>query len=113
MSVRESTGSPRTCSGDMYPGVPSTEPVRVASPPGVTVASMMSRGPARTSSTSFAIPKSSSFTCPLAVGLTLEELGDEVRRTVVNAHVVERHDVGMVERAGDPCLLLEAAHEIR
>ena len=71
MSVRESTGSPRTCSGDMYPGVPSTEPVRVDAPAGVTVASIIPWGPTRTSSASLAIPKSSSFSCPAETMNTL------------------------------------------
>jgi hypothetical protein len=63
-SDRASSGSPRTCSGDMYPGVPSTAPVRVAPPVGVTVASISPRGPASAAaSASLAMPKSRSFTC--------------------------------------------------
>ena len=159
ISVRQSTASPRTCSGDMYPGVPSTEPVRVAAPPGVTVTSIIPWGPARTSSASLAIPKSSSFTWPPATmnalsGFTSrwttprrcaaarpraswmpqssavasgtrprsircrrdspsQELGDEEGRAVVNPDVVNGHDVGVVERPGDPGLLLEAPHQVR
>jgi hypothetical protein len=59
-SVRASTGSPRSCSGARYPTVPTSTAllVRLDSPSGAPV--MI-----------FARPKSSSFTCPSAVTITL------------------------------------------
>jgi hypothetical protein len=60
-SLRPSTGSPRTCSGDMYPGVPSTAPVCVSYPCGLSVGSSNPRGSV-TAGAALAIPKSRIFT---------------------------------------------------
>ena len=65
MSVRASTGSPRTCSGDMYPGVPSTAPGRVPSPSGVSVVSLRFLLPSMPlGAVNFAMPKSSELCSP-------------------------------------------------
>ncbi len=53
-SLRPSSGSPRTCSGDMYPVVPFTTPTCVCPRP----------------SRALAMPKSSSFTTPSYVTIT-------------------------------------------
>ena len=63
MSVRASTGCARTCSGDMYPTVPSTMPAPV---PAVTVACWPS-GALSSGRVSFARPKSRIFTRPSVV----------------------------------------------
>ena len=71
MSDRESTGFPSACSGDMYATVPTMRPwpvrpvaARVVSPP--DAAASISRSLAR--------PKSSTFTCPDSVTITLAGL---------------------------------------
>jgi hypothetical protein len=48
----------------------------------------------------------------VAQRLSLEQLGDEVGRTLVLAEVVDRDEVGMVQRARKARLLLEAAHQL-
>ena len=42
----------------------------------------------------------------------LKELGDEVRLALVKPDVVDRHQIRMVQRAGDAGLLLEAPHQL-
>ncbi len=49
---------------------------------------------------------------PLAQRLSFEQLRDDVGRPVVRADVVDREDVGMVQRGGRPCLLFKAAKAI-
>ena len=59
MSVRGSSGSPFSCSGDMYAVVPGMVPGSVS-------AATVSRSSRRSSSTALASPKSSTFTRPRA-----------------------------------------------
>src|SRR5260370_38741321 len=40
----------------------------------------------------------------------MQELGDDVGRAVLEAHVVNRNDVGVVQRGGRPSFLIEAPH---
>ena len=49
----------------------------------------------------------------VAERLALQQLGDDVGRAVVLPGVVDGDDVGMVEDAGGPGLLLEAADAVR
>ena len=60
MSVRKSAASPRTCSGDMYPAVPSTVP-------GIVATAVTACGCASIGSVSFARPKSRIFARPSVV----------------------------------------------
>ena len=69
MSVRWSTGSPRTCSGDMYPAVPSKAPVAVDGSGGSVGAWGLGSG-----RVSLATPKSRILTCPSLVTNTLAGL---------------------------------------
>jgi hypothetical protein len=48
----------------------------------------------------------------LAEGLALEQLGDEVGSSVVEAEVVDGDQIGVIERPRDPGFLLEAAHQL-
>ena len=50
---------------------------------------------------------------PLPEGLALEQLGDDVRRPLVDPDVVDRDDVGVVQPAREPGLLLQAAEDAR
>src|SRR4030088_1822960 len=52
--------------------------------------------------------------CPQAPSqrLTLQEFGDDVGRAVLQAHVVNRNDVGMVQRGSRPCFLVKAPHMV-
>jgi hypothetical protein len=61
-SLRASTGCPAACSGDMYSGVPKSEPVRVD--PSVSVRS----------GRSLAMPKSNTLACPPGVTKMLSGL---------------------------------------
>ena len=49
----------------------------------------------------------------LAQRLALQQLGHDVGRALVRADVVDGEDVGVVERAGGPRFLLEAAEALR
>ena len=49
---------------------------------------------------------------PLAQRLALEELGDDEGRAVMDPHVVNREDVGMVEPRGRPGFLFEALEPV-
>src|SRR5262249_57009312 len=48
----------------------------------------------------------------MAKRFPLEQLGDEERNPFVLPDVVDRDQIGMIERPGDPCLLLEATDEL-
>ena len=67
--MRASTGSPRTCSGDMYPTVPAT-PARLPSERTSVASSLVTVS----RSSCFARPKSSSFARPSVVTNTFSGL---------------------------------------
>jgi hypothetical protein len=48
----------------------------------------------------------------LSKGLSLEQLGDEIRRAVMESEVVDGDEVGVVERASETRLLLKAAKQL-
>jgi hypothetical protein len=50
---------------------------------------------------------------PVPEGLPLQQLGDEVRRALVDAEVVHGNQIGVVERAGESRLLLEPVDQFR
>jgi len=60
-SLRRSMGSPRTCSGDMYPAVPRTRPAPVTS---ARVGALAASSSVAVCSVSLASPKSSTFAYP-------------------------------------------------
>ena len=49
----------------------------------------------------------------LAERLPVEEFGNDVRRALMRADVVDREDVGMIERRGGARLLFEPRQAIR
>ena len=50
---------------------------------------------------------------PVVEGFSVEELGDDVRGAALDADVVDREDVRMIESAGGSRFLLESAATIR
>ena len=67
ISDRPSTSTPRACSGDMYRVVPITAPNSVSAKPVVASAALAAGA-------SLATPKSSTFTVPSALTMTLSGL---------------------------------------
>ena len=89
MSLRASAASPLTCSGDMYPTVPGTDPASVckeATAVGAEVA------PAEGEASERARPKSRIFTRPADVRKTLS--GFRSRCTIPFACAAEREPIG-------------------
>jgi hypothetical protein len=72
-SLRASTVPPVACSGDMYPAVPVTTPGCVSTPEPLAVVSVSPVSSA-SADTSFARPKSSTFTTPSRVTITFAGL---------------------------------------
>ena len=70
ISERLSTGTPRACSGLMYPAVPSRTPSRVGD--NVAVGELTRSSPAANGSAAFAKPKSSTFTRPAGVTIMFD-----------------------------------------